>query len=95
MITPFRNGETDILVTTLAERLGVHSSTPGRWRQSGKLECIKIGGRWFVTPEAWERFVDLCNAPQEPAAPAAPKPTSKQRQKELERAEAECASLRL
>jgi hypothetical protein len=95
MTNPFRDGESDILVATLAERKGVHLSTVHRWRQSGRLACTKIGGRFYTTPDAWEAFVDPCNAPREQAAPAASRPTSKQRQKEIDRAEAECASLRL
>src|SRR4051794_16292033 len=40
----------------------VHPSTMHRWRHPGirgiRLECIKVGGAWHTSVEAFQRFCD-------------------------------------
>jgi hypothetical protein len=80
----------------------VHPITVGKWitrgARSGKrrvyLEGRRFPGGWKVTPEAIERFVDELTRAALESRGVEPSP-SKTRQKELDRAAAECASLRL
>jgi hypothetical protein len=100
MIIPFRDGEHSILMTVLMDRIGRHLTTGHRWRQSGDLVCIKIGGRWYVTREAWDRFLQKCNEPKQPTQAARldsseHSKTTKRREAELARDEALAAELGL
>jgi hypothetical protein len=94
MTEPFRDGETAILITTLARRVGRHLGTVHVWRKRGKLEAIRIGGLWHVTPAAWGRFIERCNPPglNDHAAPAR---TDKQRETEQAQDEARAVALGL
>jgi len=70
---------TDELIT-LAEAAkrcggkGISRQTVWRWAETGvlfqgvriKLESIRIGGRYFTTPAALERFASLGNEPGTP-----------------------------
>ena len=68
-----------------------HISTLARWRSRGihgvKLTTVKIGGRRMVAADDLQRFIEAvtCAADGQPA----PTRTSKQRQRAVERAEAE------
>jgi len=72
-----------------------HISTLHRWRMRGvqgiKLETCRVGGRRFTSREALDRF---CAATTAAAADGGPCPvrTPKQRQRDIEAAEAELAS---
>jgi hypothetical protein len=39
----------------VAKKLGVKKQTVGLWRRRG-LECVRVGGRWYTTPAALNRF---------------------------------------
>ncbi len=99
MIRPFRDAEDSILMTVLAERTGCHLSTVHRWRQSGQLECVRVGGRWTVSRDAWDRFLERCNPPEEPTQPVPvdwrTNKTTKQRERELARDEERAVALGL
>ena len=50
--------EADYLSTPeIAARFGVTRLTVLNWIHGGKLEALRIGGRWKVTPEAIDRFI--------------------------------------
>ena len=36
-------------------------STVHRWLQSGRIEAIRLGSRWFTTTKAVKKFFDRCN----------------------------------
>jgi hypothetical protein len=44
----------------------VHSATAHRWRNPGlrgvRLECIRVGGIWHTSMEAFQRFCDELSA---------------------------------
>jgi hypothetical protein len=61
-MNPYHDGETEIPVCVLTRRIKVHLSTVHRWRLENRLDCFRIGGRWMVSKEAWERFVSRCNS---------------------------------
>lgn len=61
MTSLFLEGESRIALTELAKRVERHLSTVHRWRQSGALQCYRMGGRWLVTREAWNQFLARCN----------------------------------
>jgi len=52
-------------LTKLAKSLGVHLATCHRWRQRGgkgvRLDCVRVGGRWFVTEDAAAAFLAALN----------------------------------
>lgn len=61
--------ESTITLAQLVKRLPprrnerpVHAATAHRWRNPGlrgvKLECIKVGGSWHTSMEAFQRFCD-------------------------------------
>ena len=64
------NNETLITLRALAKDVPgnlpgkhVHLSTLHRWRQHGlkngeKLECVRVGGRWMNSWEAFKRFAE-------------------------------------
>jgi hypothetical protein len=83
----FRDGETDLPMTVIMSRLHLHLSTGHRWRQSKQLDCFRIGGRWFVSRAAWDRFIARCNPSPEPST--ADLRSRTQREAELARAKAE------
>jgi hypothetical protein len=86
MSTPFLDGEASILITTLAERLRRHLTTVHRWRQTGQLECVRVGGRWTVSLDAWQRFLARCNPPEQAAdsLPICPTPNRATKRHEAE-----------
>ena len=61
MVAAFRGDEQQLTVNRLCGRVGVDPSTGHRWRQAGKLDCFRMGSRWFVNREAWSRFLEKCN----------------------------------
>jgi hypothetical protein len=67
-----------------------HVSTLYRWmsRPGEKLETVKIGGRIYTSIEAIQRFADRCTHP----TPAQTR-TPQQRQRDIDRAEAELAAV--
>lgn len=68
-------------VAQLAVRLGCVTRTVFRWIHSGvsiegrrvKLAARRVGGRWWVSREAWESFDRACN----PAAGPVPESPAK------------------
>jgi hypothetical protein len=69
----------------------VHPATIWRWIKSRKLEGTRLGDRWLTSVEAMARYAErqtLAALGGEPA-PQAPVQT-KQRQREIQRAEREC-----
>jgi hypothetical protein len=70
-----------------------HLTTLHRWRLAGiagvKLETLKIGGRRFTSREALSRFFAATTAAADGLS--SPTRTSRQRQRDIERAEAELA----
>ena len=58
-----------------ARRLGrpVHVSTLHRWRNTGvrgvRLECVRIGGMWHTSLEAYQRWVERLTAAAAPDEP--------------------------
>jgi excisionase family DNA binding protein len=43
----------------VAARLRVERRTVIAWLQSGRLEGIKLGNRWRITPEAADRLIKV------------------------------------
>jgi len=41
----------------MADELGVHEQTIGRYIDRGELQCLWIGGKRRVTRELWEAFL--------------------------------------
>ena len=41
----------------MADELGVHEQTIGRYIDRGELQCLWIGGKRRVTRELWEHFL--------------------------------------
>lgn len=69
MVAAFRGDEQRLTLRRLCTRIEVDPTTGHRWRQSGKLACFRIGGRWLVSREAWERFIERCNGGSNPTGP--------------------------
>jgi hypothetical protein len=74
----------------------VHPSTVHRWRSPGirgiRLECLKIGGAWHTSMEAFQRFCERLSQRDDPSDPIKPAPTysrsiarAKHRQDQVER----------
>ena len=74
----------------------VHPSTLHRWRNPGirgiALECLKIGGAWHTSTEAFQRFCDRLSRRADPSDPIEPVSThpkavarAKRRQDQVER----------
>lgn len=55
----------------------VHPSTCHRWRSPGvrgvRLECVRIGGVWHTSWEAFQRFCDRLTGLADGAPPAPPR----------------------
>lgn len=85
--------ESRLSITQLAKRENVNASTIWRWVQKGvrgcRLETVLVGGKRQTSVEAFARFVDATTA----AADGRPVPprTSRQRQRDIDRAEAALA----
>ncbi|WP_422931373.1 hypothetical protein [Singulisphaera sp. PoT] len=88
--------ETLIPLVKKAQEVNVHVSAVTRWRDHGicdragnriRLRCCRVGGRWFVRPDDWDRFISALNSdPSEmPASPIAPSHTAEAAARELER----------
>jgi hypothetical protein len=67
------NAETVVTLSQLAGRLPrrrlgkpVHPSTVHRWRKPGlrgvQLECVRVGGIWCTSTEAFQRWIDRLTA---------------------------------
>jgi hypothetical protein len=78
------NSEHVVTLSQLARRLPcrredrpVHPSTCHRWRNPGirgiKLECVRIGGIWHTSLQAYQRWVEKLTAEVE--SPVIPSPT--------------------
>ena len=95
MVAVFTENEERLTLGKLCSRAGVNISTGHRWRLAGKLDAFRIGGRWFVSREAWERFIEKCNGgvskPTQPGVPGAR--TVAQRRRDDERAARACVAL--
>lgn len=54
------------LVTSILRDGSVHPSTVHRWRNPGvrgvQLECLRIGGVWYTSLEAFQRFCERLSA---------------------------------
>ncbi len=54
----------------------IHPSTIHRWRQPGvrgvRLECIRVGGAWHTSVEAFQRFCDRLSMPDAVASKNTP-----------------------
>jgi excisionase family DNA binding protein len=44
----------------VAERTGVSLASVYRWIQSGRLECVVIGGQYRIDAEALARYIEDC-----------------------------------
>src|SRR5262245_34001391 len=77
------NAETLLSLSQLAKRLPhrragrpVHPSTIHRWRSPGvrhvRLECLRVGGVWCTSVEAFQRFCDRLSEPGADPGPATP-----------------------
>jgi hypothetical protein len=66
----------------LAQDEGIHVATVHRWIGGGikdpkdhgrriSLQATRVGGRWFVSDDQWQDFIDRLN-PETPAQPPAP-----------------------
>ena len=67
-------------------RKPIHLSTIHRWRKNGlrgvHLECVRIGGRWCTSREAFSRFCRRLTALEEsPAATQVPRDQPKRTRK--------------
>jgi hypothetical protein len=74
----------EIIKARLGKR--VCSSTLWRWRLKGvngvRLECVRVGGLWATTAEAFARFLDAQTAALQPADNIAPIAKQKRGRKE-------------
>jgi hypothetical protein len=54
----------------------IHASTIHRWRHPGvrgvRLECIRIGGAWHTSVQAFQRFCDRLSMPDAVPSNSAP-----------------------
>ena len=46
-----------VSLTDLARFLGVNPATTSRWRASGRLEAFRVGGKWYASRRAVEKFL--------------------------------------
>ena len=69
MLAAFRDDEDSITLSKLCSRIEINISTGHRWRLAGKIETFRIGGRHYVSREAWERFIEKCNGGSKPTRP--------------------------
>ena len=63
MLEPFDvNNEKLLLLKDIARRFRIHNSTLWRWLKYGKkgiyLAARKVGGHWYTSEEAFQRFCD-------------------------------------
>lgn len=42
----------------VASKLKVHVETVKRWLRNGDMEGIRIGGRWRISEDAVQKFID-------------------------------------
>lgn len=59
-------------LTVLARALGIHLTTAHRWRLSGLLPAVKVGGRWYADRACIEGLLQAPGRPRRPP-PLAPK----------------------
>jgi len=79
-------------ITELAARVDRTRNTVFRWITNGiavagrvvKLRAKRVGGRWLISPEAWELFERECNPEY---APLPESPAAEQRRFEREKRE--------
>jgi|GEM_PF-2379322 len=90
--------ETLLTLEKAAERLQVSKATLHRWITYGtkgiRLEAAKLGGRWRTSEEAIQRFSNRLTPNRESTiSPPTPAPTSRERQRHLERVDQELDEL--
>jgi hypothetical protein len=72
-----------------------HPATLSRLIQAGKLEAIRLGGRWVTSIEALQRYADRETRAALGDDPAPAPPITRRRAQEIQRAEREALSLGL
>jgi hypothetical protein len=70
-----------------------HPATLSRLIQAGKLEGIRLGGRWVTSVEALQRYADRETRAALGEATAPAPPITRRRAAEIERAEREAVSI--
>jgi len=69
------------LLSSAAQQLNIHVSTWHRWRTKGvrgqRLNCTRIGGRWYVDAEDFQAFVEALASVAEPHPRERQKPERK------------------
>jgi hypothetical protein len=95
MVKPFRGSEDSILCVELGRRIDRDKSTITRWRQTGALECVRVGGYWTVSRAAWDLFLERCNPPTPSPRPLSQLIADKRREAELAHDDAFAAELGL
>lgn len=89
--------EEPISLNQLAKERNVNSSTTWRWSLTGcrgvKLETFVEGGRRYTTRPAFRRFQEACTAAAAGGTSAPSSRTPAQRERDIERAEAELAKM--
>lgn len=70
--------EGPIRLSPAARILDLHPATLLRAGQAGKLEIVKIGGRWYTSRPALERWAQKPATPEVPSAPS-PSPARRER----------------
>lgn len=53
----------------VATRQKVTIQTVNLWRRSGRLQCVKVGGRWKTTKKAMNAFAVRNGSPPQPHEP--------------------------
>jgi hypothetical protein len=89
--------EERMTLSQLAKEEQVNPSTTWRWYLSGcrgvKLETYVSGGRRYTTRQAFRRFQEACTAASTTGYPVASTRTPAQRERDIQRAEAELAKM--
>jgi hypothetical protein len=67
----------------VAGKFDVSIQTVNLWRRRGRLECVKVGGRWKTTPEALNAFAVRNVASQSKPAAAPVDPAHEEAMREL------------
>lgn len=89
--------EEQLTLNQVAKEEGVNPSTVWRWWIKGvrgvQLETLVVGGRRFSTRPALRRFKERCTAVASGGAILPMARTSSQRERDIQRAEAELAKM--
>jgi hypothetical protein len=62
-IDAFRDDETRLRLPELARRIECHPATVRSWVAAGKLRCVTLGIRQYITKADFARYVESCNEP--------------------------------